>query len=239
MGVIAESAAELIHRELESTQALLVGPGFGRELTTGEFIRRLFGAARQPGRSQIGFVRGQNVDPALEPTEVPCVIDADALKLLADIPAWHTSLPDGTILTPHPGEMRVLTGEDVAAIQEDRVASASRWAEKWGHIVVLKGAFTVVAGPDGRSTVVPFATPALARAGTGDVLAGLIVGLLAQGVSAYRAALLACYLHGRAGEIAALALGSSAAVIAGDIADAIVDALAELEALSPGENHTD
>jgi NAD(P)H-hydrate epimerase len=71
------------------------------------------------------------------------------------------------------------------------------------------------------------------------VLAGLIVGLLAQGVSAYRAALLACYLHGRAGEIAALALGSSAAVIAGDIADAIVDALAELEALSPGENHTD
>jgi NAD(P)H-hydrate epimerase len=124
--------------------------------------------------------------------------------------------------------MEVLTGEKKDAIQADRVGVARRWAGEWGHVVVLKGAFTVVAGSDGRATVLPFATAALARAGTGDVLAGAIVGLRAQGLQAYEAAVLGAYLHGRAGELAAEELGSEMSVLAGDVADALPAAVADL-----------
>jgi NAD(P)H-hydrate epimerase len=101
---------------------------------------------------------------------------------------------------------------------------------EWGHVVVLKGAFSVVASPDGAAAVLPFATAALARAGTGDVLAGAIVGLLAQGVLPYQAAVLGAYLHARAGEIAAEELETTASVLAGDVADALPAALSELGA---------
>jgi NAD(P)H-hydrate epimerase len=124
--------------------------------------------------------------------------------------------------------MAALTHEEKAEIQKDRTGAAVKWAGEWGHIVVLKGANTVVASPDGKSTVIPFATPALARAGTGDVLAGAIAGLRAQGVEAYEAAILGGFLHGRAGELAAEVIGSEASVLAGEVADALPGALAEL-----------
>ncbi len=124
--------------------------------------------------------------------------------------------------------MAILTGQEKEAIQEDRVGAARKWAKSWGHVVLLKGAFSVVSAPDGRSTVLPFATPALARAGTGDVLAGVVVGLLAQGVPAYEAAILGGFIHGRAGELAAELVGSSASVLAGDVADAVPLAITEL-----------
>jgi NAD(P)H-hydrate epimerase len=93
---------------------------------------------------------------------------------------------------------------------------------------VLKGAFTVVADPAGRTSVIPIATPALARAGTGDVLAGAIVGLRGQGLDAFRSAVLGAYLHARAGQLAALNVGSAASVIAGDVAEALAAAIAGL-----------
>jgi NAD(P)H-hydrate epimerase len=96
-------------------------------------------------------------------------------------------------------------------------------------VVVLKGAFTVVASPTGQATILPFATPALARAGTGDVLAGAIASLLAQGLQPYQAAILGCFLHGWSGEIAAGMIGSTAGVLAGDVAELIPAAISELE----------
>ncbi|HQV64503.1 MAG TPA: NAD(P)H-hydrate dehydratase, partial [Anaerolineales bacterium] len=99
----------------------------------------------------------------------------------------------------------------------------------WGHVVVLKGAFTVVAAPNGQLTVIPVASPALARAGTGDVLAGLIVGLRAQGLDAYDAAVAGAYIHAEAGLLAAEDLGTTASVMASDILNTIVDVISDLE----------
>jgi NAD(P)H-hydrate epimerase len=157
------------------------------------------------------------------------VVDADGLKLLAKIKDWHTSLPANTVLTPHPGEMAIMTGLSTEEIQADRIGIAKQYAKSWGHVVVLKGAFTVIAAPDERSTVIPVASPALARAGTGDVLAGLIVGLLAQGLDAYDAAVAGAWIHAQAGLIAADDLGSSASVLAGEVLEAIPDVMCDLE----------
>jgi len=132
------------------------------------------------------------------------------------------------VLTPHPGEMSVLTGLSKDEIQSDREAIAGKFAKQWGHVVVLKGAFTVVAAPDGRIAVLPFASAALARAGTGDVLAGLIVGLRAQGVDAFEAALAGAWIHARAGLAALEVAGSAASVLAGDLLDCVGDVMAEL-----------
>ena len=132
---------------------------------------------------QTGKKRTRSLFPCL-----PMIFDADGLKLLAKLPDWSKLLPAPAILTPHPGEMSVLTGMAIEEIQKDRLNVARKFAQEWGHVVVLKGAFTVIAAPDGRTTTIPVATPALARAGTGDVLAGLITGLRAQGVDAYDAA---------------------------------------------------
>ena len=104
----------------------------------------------------------------------PTVVDADGLRLLAQLPEWYLRLPELSVLTPHPGEMSFLTGLSIDEIQSDRINVASRFAVEWGHIVVLKGAFTVVCTPEGNVTVNPFANTALACEGTGDVLAGLI-----------------------------------------------------------------
>jgi NAD(P)H-hydrate epimerase len=208
MGVIAESAAQLLPKEFGHTQAILLGPGLGQESATLSFMKRLFGRDTDLLRSQLGFVRDDSGEQKRNELLLPCVVDADGLKLLKQIPDWFKLLPEDSILTPHPGEMSILTDVTKDEIQQDRVGAAKHWAKTWGHIVVLKGAFTVVAAPDGRSAVMPFATPALASAGTGDVLAGAIVGLRAQGVGSFEAAVLGAYLHGRAGELAGEALMS-------------------------------
>jgi NAD(P)H-hydrate epimerase len=121
--------------------------------------------------------------------------------------------------------MAVLTGLGKDAIQEDRMGVALKYAAEWGHVVVLKGAFTVVAAPDGHATVIPVATSALARAGTGDVLAGLIVGLRAQGMEAYPSAVAGAWIHAQAGLFAADRVGNTASVLAGDVLDSIGDVL--------------
>jgi NAD(P)H-hydrate epimerase len=229
LGVISEAAVEILRDELGSSQAILLGPGFGQDPATAAFVARLLGSGEGGSRSRIGFVRGEErkEESAALP---PCVVDADGLKLLTRVDGWPSRLPRPAVLTPHPGEMSVLTGMGRDEIQADRVAVARRWAAEWGHVVVLKGAYTVIASPEGMSTIIPIASSALARAGTGDVLAGAIVGLMGQGVAAYGAAILGAYLHGRAGLIAAEAHGTPASVLAGEVADALPEALAELTA---------
>jgi NAD(P)H-hydrate epimerase len=170
-------------------------------------------------KGQIGFVH-QGEERGGTPTELPrLVIDADALFALAQSgrEAWWTQLaPNRAILTPHPGEMATLTGLARDAVQADRVNVARKFAAQWQQVVVLKGAHTVVASSDGRATLLPFATPALATAGTGDVLAGTLVAMLAQGLNLYDAAVAGAYLHGLAGESAQREVGD-AGVVAGDL----------------------
>ena len=148
----------------------------------------------------------------------PLVVDADGLNALAAAHEWWKGLPSDTILTPHPGEMARLMGEAFTTkyIQKDREGVARRMASKWEAVVVLKGAFTVVAAPDGRVMVLPFANPGLATAGSGDVLAGAIVGLRSQGMGAFEAAVAGAYLHGLAGELARMELGDMG-MVAGDL----------------------
>jgi NAD(P)H-hydrate epimerase len=155
------------------------------------------------------------------------VVDADGLNLLAQL-GGPGALPPDTILTPHPGEMARLTGSELLTTSAERAAGARRLAESGGHVVVLKGAFTVVAAPDGRVSVNPFADPALATAGTGDVLSGLITGLLAQGMAPFDAAVAGAFIHGLAGEKAGEIMGRRA-TLAGDILDQVAAALCDLE----------
>lgn len=193
-GSIAATAAKTITSSLERVTALLLGPGLGLVEVTGEFVGKLLKAELPP-----------------------LVIDADGLKLLAAYKDWHRRFLLDAVLTPHPGEMAILTDMKVEEIQAARIETAERFAKIWNQVVVLKGAFTVIAAPDGRTALLPLATPALARAGTGDVLAGLIAGLRAQGAPAYEAACAGVWLHGQAGLRAAAALGGSARVLAGDL----------------------
>jgi len=113
--------------------------------------------------------------------------------------------------------MSVLTGLHISEIQNKRLRTAENFSKRWGHIVVLKGAFTVVAEPGGNTVILPVATPALARAGTGDVLAGTIAGLLAQGMDPFEASAAGVWLHAQAGLAAAEFYGSTAGVLAGDL----------------------
>jgi len=205
-GFIAGKAASALSQQLNRATAMLLGPGFGLEQTTKDFLVNLFEAGLPP-----------------------LVVDADGLKLMAQIPGWHKKLPELTVLTPHPGEMSVLTGLATATIQKDREEIAAKYAREWGQVVVLKGAFTVIAAPDGRIAVLPIASAVLARAGTGDVLAGIIVGLLAQGMEAFEAAAAGAWIHAQAGLTALEEVGSSASVLAGDVLDCINDVMSELQ----------
>ncbi len=227
MGVIHQKGAALVRENLERTSALLLGPGWGVEETTAAFLKTLLDTKQSKAkRGGIGFVggKGKPVNDG-EISLPPLVLDADGLKLLDTLPDWQHVLPPESILTPHPGEMAVLSGLPVSEIQAEREVLAGVYAREWGHIVVLKGAFTVIASPDGRTAVIPIASSALASAGMGDVLAGMIAGLRAQGAPAYEAACTGAWLHAQAGLAAAEACGCEASVIASDVLDAIPQVL--------------
>lgn len=195
-GRLSSEAALVVEGEIERCSALLVGCGMGQYPQVQAFLERLL--LHEP------------------PKAIPTVVDADALNSLARVDEWWRSMEWPAILTPHPGEMARLTGESTSSIQGDRLESAREWAGRWGKVVVLKGAFTVVAPPQGPVRVSPFANPALASAGTGDVLAGAIAGLLAQGVPLSEAAGCGVYIHGAAGEEAREEIGE-VGVIARDL----------------------
>ena len=197
-GIISPQSAELVNQQLNQYNVLLLGCGIGQSQSAQEFVTSLL------------FREGL---PAL-------VLDADALNALAQIPNWWQRLNDDAILTPHPGEMARLSGASVAEIQSDRVGIARKLAADWHKTIVLKGAYTVIAAPDGRCRISNIANPGLASAGTGDVLAGAIAGLVAQGLSPFDAASLGVYLHGEAGEIIKTVLGD-AGMTASDLLPAL------------------
>jgi hydroxyethylthiazole kinase-like uncharacterized protein yjeF len=233
MGVVNELAVDVLVDSVSGSPVLLIGPGMGQDESASRFVRRLLGAESGGHRGHLGFLPESHEEGEAGLGLGACVFDADALKLLTEVEDWPRRLPDDSVLTPHPGEMAILTGEDKDALQADRVASAKKWAAKWGHVVVFKGAFTVVAAADGRVSVLPFATSALASAGTGDVLAGAIAGLRAQGVSAYESAVLGAFLHGLAGHLAGQMLGAEASVMAGDVISALPEAMEFIGSESP------
>lgn len=231
-GRVSENASDVLAKNFEHASALLIGPGFGTEATTKVFLENLLAgrSAQKKASARIGFIHQENSPKSESEAQIPpLVIDADGLKLLAQVKDWASKLPPLTILTPHPGEMSVLTGLSKEEIQENRQAVAAKYAQEWGHVVVLKGAFTLIAAPDGRLTLIPVASPALARAGTGDVLAGLIVGLRAQGLDAFDSAVAAAWIHAQAGLYAADDLGTAASVLAGDVLNSVSDVLSDLE----------
>jgi NAD(P)H-hydrate epimerase len=130
------------------------------------------------------------------------------------------------VITPHLGEMSRLTGRPAAELDLGRIDCAREWAARWGVVVVLKGAPTVVAAPDGRASVNPTGNPGLATAGTGDVLSGIIGALLSKGLGPFEAAAAGTLVHARAGIEAAKRIGGADHVVAGDVIDAVPAAFA-------------
>ncbi len=185
----------------ERGSVLAMGPGLGVTPDTGELVHRI-----------------------IENCPVPMVLDADALNSLQGDFGVLARAGTPVIVTPHPGEMGRLIGRKGPEIEEDRIGSAAFLAGKTGACVVLKGARTIIAEPGGKIFINPTGSPAMAKAGVGDVLTGMIAGFLAQGLSALDAALLAVFTHGLAGEIAACKRGLYS-MLASDIHDTIKDAL--------------
>ena len=184
--------------------AVVLGCGLGTEPETCTFV--------------LEFVRS---------VEKPLVVDADGLNALSkDTSALQVRHVD-TVITPHPGEMARLMGTSIEAVQSDRLGIAKEAAVRFRCVTVLKGARTVIARPDGIVFINPTGGSGLATGGTGDVLAGLIGGLLAQGVSAWNAAVCGTYIHGLAGDICEQEIGSPG-MIAGDVCRAIPAAFKEV-----------
>jgi NAD(P)H-hydrate epimerase len=174
--------------------ALVVGPGLGMAEETGRLLEKIVGETR-----------------------LPMVVDADGLNLLAPRPALFAGAPAARVLTPHPGEMSRLTGMSTGEIQKNRIGVAAEFAARHGVFLVLKGAATVIAAPDGRLAVNPTGNPGMAAGGMGDVLSGLLAGLLAQGVAPWEAACLAVYVHGLAAD-RLVAAGRPFGFLAGELA---------------------
>jgi NAD(P)H-hydrate epimerase len=200
--------------------AIVLGPGLRPGLATTELVRELIVAG--------------------EESPAPIVLDAEALRSMATLGDWWSGASRPAVLTPHPGEfarLRAGAGADPEAdgdLTDDdaaRAAAARDAATTWGQVVVLKGARTVIAEPDGTVSVAPFENPALASGGTGDVLAGIIGALLAQGLRPADAARLGVYLHGMAGEAVRERLGD-AGLLASDLPDAIPTARKRLAAVA-------
>lgn len=227
MGVVSVPGVDVLQKALEGYDALLIGPGLGREKETSDFLARLLGGKEK--QRAMGFLGSEH--RAEGASDLPSlVIDADGLNILSGLENWSDRLPGETVLTPHPGEMARLMESSVDEVEEDRIGIARSQAAEWGQVVVLKGAHTVVAGPDGRVVIEPFANPGLATAGTGDVLAGTIVALRAQGLGAFEAAVTGTYVHGLAGEIARSETGT-AGMVAGDVLSCLPRSLERLAAM--------
>ncbi len=210
---------------------LVVGPGLGATVEVAEAVREIIASPVAASAARPG------VPPVAAPSASPgprLVVDADGLNSLAlagpDAAAAALRAAAGrAVVTPHPGEMSRLLGLAVTEVQADRVGTARRAAQAWGVVVVLKGAGTVVASPEGEVWINSTGNPGMATGGSGDVLSGVIGALLGQGLAPMPAALLGVYLHGLAGDIAACEVGS-AGLLASDIAHRVPKAVARLRA---------
>ncbi|HEY8449932.1 MAG TPA: NAD(P)H-hydrate dehydratase, partial [Bacillota bacterium] len=205
-GHIAVGALEALEAAVAPADAVVVGPGLGREDSVELLVTRL-----------------------LERLPQPVVVDADALNALGPYPQpQRLGVTAGPrILTPHPGEAARLLATTTHQVQADRPRAARELARRTGAVVVLKGAHTLVAHPDGRLWINPTGSPALATGGSGDVLAGTIGALLAQGLAPEAAARAGVFLHGWAGQLLERRFGATG-VVAGDIPAALARATRHL-----------
>lgn len=198
--VLDHTAEQELFTTLSQYKAVLLGPGIGQAES---FVMSFLTELSQSDRDAL---------PAV-------VLDADALNVLSQRDDWPHLMNENMILTPHPGEMARLMGMPLTTLKGmNRLMMAQVRAQEWGCVVVLKGAYTVIAAPDGRCRVLPFSNPILGTAGSGDVLAGVITALLGQGVQPYDAAVCGAYLHGLAGDFAREKWGD-AGLLAREIAD--------------------
>jgi hydroxyethylthiazole kinase-like uncharacterized protein yjeF len=196
-GVIGSDAVSLMQKNFPDYRVILLGCGMGQHKTTNEFTKSLLF-----NLPQTHFL--------------PVILDADGLNTMSTESAWWQHLGKNFILTPHPGEMARLTESTLEDVQRERVSVAQHSAVDWQKIVVLKGPYTVIASPEGRTMINPIANAALASAGTGDVLAGMIAGLAAQYMPLFDAAACGVYIHARAGEELTKEMGN-AGTIASDL----------------------
>jgi NAD(P)H-hydrate epimerase len=204
----AASAAEAVIALAATRGAVGLGPGVGRSNETQALLVSL--AKR---------------------LDVPLVIDADGLFPFADEPALLRDRSAPTIVTPHPGEAAHLLGTEADSVNRDRLAAARQLAEQLGSVVLLKGAATVIAAPDGRVVINPTGGPALATGGTGDVLLGMVTGRLVQGLEALEAAALGAFVHGAAADRVAARCGASG-LLASELANEVPATIAQLSTAS-------
>lgn len=183
-GFLSESSFDAIMHNLAGKKCLAIGPGLGTDSSTKKLV--------------IKILRGSSL---------PVILDADGLNLLAGETGLLKKLKVPVILTPHPGEMSRLTGKNISQIQEDRISCARDFALEFNVHLVLKGAGTVIAHPDGRVFINPTGNPGMASGGMGDILTGIIAGLVAQGYPAEEAVRIGVYLHGTAGDDLAESMG--------------------------------
>jgi hydroxyethylthiazole kinase-like uncharacterized protein yjeF len=205
---LAAGAAGALQELAAERNAVGLGPGIGRGAETLKLVRAWLPRLRKP-----------------------LVLDADGLFAFAGEPEGIAVRRAATVLTPHPGEAGGLLGVPAAEINRDRLAAARALASRSGAVVLLKGAASVIAAPDGRVAVNPTGGPNLGSGGTGDVLTGVVTGLLAQGLPAFEAAALAAFVHGAAADRIAAASGSSG-LLAGELARALPAEFAALRAES-------
>lgn len=207
---LAMAALEPVLARCARADVVAMGCGLSRHREAGELARRVASECDRP-----------------------MVIDADGLNAFEGHTETIARAPGVRVLTPHLGEMERLTGVPAADLEARRIDAAREWAQRWGATVVLKGAPTVVADPDGRAAVNPTGNPGLATAGTGDVLTGTIAALLAQGLKPFDAGRLAAYVHGMAGDMAAGEKGQ-VGLVAGDVVEQLPLALLGLARLRAG-----
>jgi ADP-dependent NAD(P)H-hydrate dehydratase / NAD(P)H-hydrate epimerase len=183
-GTLSSDGLDRILALAEDRQALAIGPGLGTDPNTRDLVRSL-----------------------VEHCPLPLIMDADAVTAMAGCPELFTARKSPAVLTPHPGEMARLAGITPAQVQADRPGTARNFAEKYQVILVLKGAQTLIALPDGRIFLCPAGNPGMATGGMGDVLTGMIAGLAAQKFSLENAAAAGVFIHGLCGDILADAVG--------------------------------
>jgi hydroxyethylthiazole kinase-like uncharacterized protein yjeF len=189
---------------LEGKTAIILGPGLGTHEDARQLVRFL-----------------------LREVALPTVVDADALTCIAGDRGMLSGARAHMILTPHPGEMARLLGSDTASVQADRIATARSYATQYGCVLVLKGARSVIAGPDGSVWINPTGNPGMASGGMGDALSGILGALLAQGLSPAEAACLGVYMHGEVADHVAAARGQIG-LLASDVIEGVSSGLSRL-----------
>lgn len=235
-GAISVEAVTTVLGKIGVYESLLMGPGLGQSEYAQAFIRTFFTHeglyTDKPNLSGVHSMVQHLLGTDSQRLNAPnLVLDADALNILAKIENWWKLIPPYTIITPHPGEMARLCGISTADVQANRWELALQKAKEWRVILLLKGAHTAIATPEGNLYILPFKNDALATGGTGDILAGLIAGLLAGGAMPLHATVIGAYIQGLAGEIAYTQHHDGRSVIASDILACIAPAFGQINSL--------